>query len=74
MQEICRTVQEICQTVQEICRSMQDICSTVQEISHTVHTVVSGRKAIVGIMHPVTIGFHISTEISKTNYPRDLKF
>ena len=37
-------------------------------------TVVSGRKAIVGLRHPVTIGNHISTEISKTSHPRDLKF
>ena len=39
-----------------------------------VITVVSGRKAIVGLGHPVTIGIHISTEISKTSHPRDLKF
>ena len=24
-------------------------------------------------MHPVTMGIHISTEISKTSHPRDLK-
>ena len=37
-------------------------------------TVVSGRKAIVGLRHPVTIGFHISTEISKTSHHNHLKF
>ena len=40
----------------------------------SVHTVVSGWKAIVGLRYPVTIGIHISTEISKTSHPRDLKF
>ena len=37
-------------------------------------TVVSSWKAIVGLRQPVTIGIHISTEISKTSHPRDLKF
>ena len=41
---------------------------------YTLTTVVSGRKAIVGLRHPVTIGLHISTEISKTSHPRDLQF
>ena len=43
-------------------------------LCQSVITVVSGWKAIVGLMHPVTIGIHISTEISKTSHPRDLKF
>ena len=38
------------------------------------YTVVSGRNSIVGLYHLVTIGIHISIEISKTNYPGDLTF
>ena len=34
------------------------------------YTVVKGRTPVVG---PVTMGIHISTEISKNNYPRHLK-
>ena len=43
-------------------------------ITNRIHTVVSGRKAIVGLRHPVTIAIHISTEILKTSHPRHLKF
>ena len=38
-----------------------------------VTTVVSGRKAIDGLRHPVTIGIHSLTEMSKTSHPRNLK-
>ena len=37
------------------------------------HTDVSGRNPIDGTGHPVTIGIHISTEISKISYSEDLK-
>ena len=35
-------------------------------------TVVPGQKPIVVLEHPVTIGIHISTEISKICHPVDL--
>ena len=38
------------------------------------YTVVSSKKAIVGLRHPNTIGIHISTEISNTSHPRHLNF
>ena len=36
-------------------------------------TVVSDQKAFADLRHPVTIGIHISTEISKPSHPRHLK-
>ena len=44
------------------------------QIEHNSSTVVSDRKAIVGLRHYVTIAIHISTEISKNSHPKDLKF
>ena len=36
------------------------------------HTVASGQKVIAGLRHPVTMGIHISTEISDASLPRHL--
>ena len=37
-------------------------------------TVLSVWKALVGLMRPITIGFHILTEILNTSHPRHLRF
>ena len=51
-------------------QAQQDSCT---EIHQLYYTVVSGRKAIVGLRHPVTIPIHMSTEISKNSHPKDIK-
>ena len=40
---------------------------------HCGFTVVSDRKPIVGLGHPVTIGIHLSAEILLTRHPGQLK-
>ena len=49
------------------------VSEKVQKQSNLGHTVVSDRKPIVGLGRPVTIGNHISADISMTSHLKVIK-